>query len=258
MRLVDANENMFKVINIKDLHNFRRNYRTGENAVFPIISSCTVCGIRLWAAHVDWGARPELDLIWGLNLLQRCTGISTSCQRNLQWHNIKGILLLLFVHSGAVMSSLHSCLTAGMFRGRFPKYQASLCAMWMFCSCIDGFISDKPVLLLKPVIMHSQVTLYEQSSISGDGSYPGLDNWAKIINHFFHWSMSSNKNHMLFTPLNLTCKNLPLSFSKLQNYSIGAITAKELAVNLTIKKSHECKNFYLFFFYFIGFQAYLH
>lgn len=49
MLLVDANENMFNMINMKDLHNFRRNYsRKKEVKTEPLAS--VVCA--LWIAPV--------------------------------------------------------------------------------------------------------------------------------------------------------------------------------------------------------------
>lgn len=39
MLLVDANENMLKVINMKDLYNFRRNYSRKEKVAIELLAS---------------------------------------------------------------------------------------------------------------------------------------------------------------------------------------------------------------------------
>lgn len=43
MLLVDANENMFKVINMKDLHNFRRNYSKKNKKVGIELLASVLC-----------------------------------------------------------------------------------------------------------------------------------------------------------------------------------------------------------------------
>lgn len=64
--LADANENMFKMINMKDLHNFMRNY-SWKKARDWTVSFCTLCSLDNFCFAFDmiyWVAAPAFYLTW--------------------------------------------------------------------------------------------------------------------------------------------------------------------------------------------------
>lgn len=59
MLFVDANENMFQVINMKDLHNFRRNYSWKKLRDWTI-SFCTLCSLNFSCFALVFSALHDL------------------------------------------------------------------------------------------------------------------------------------------------------------------------------------------------------